>query len=149
MAPLIAILNGPNLNLLGQRQPELYGYDTLEDVGKACAEVAKSVGLRSELFQSNHEGALIDMVHAARETSEGIIINPAALTHTSVALLDALQTFVGPVLEVHISNTYAREEFRHKSLISKIAKGVLCGFGAEGYIMALEAMKNYLKNENR
>ena len=140
MAPLIAILNGPNLNLLGQRQPELYGYDTLEDVGKACAEVAKSVGLRSELFQSNHEGALIDMVHAARETSEGIIINPAAFTHTSVALLDALQTFVGPVLEVHISNIHKREDFRHKSYVSLRADGVIAGFGVQGYALAMQRM---------
>ena len=98
MAQLITILNGPNLNLLGQRQPEIYGQDTLDDVAKSCAAVAAQFGLRSELMQSNHEGALIDMIHEARKTSAGIIINPAAFTHTSVALLDALHTFDGPVL---------------------------------------------------
>ena len=98
MAQLITILNGPNLNLLGQRQPEIYGHDTLDDVAKSCAAVAAQFGLRSELMQSNHEGALIDMIHEARKTSAGIIINPAAFTHTSVALLDALHTFDGPVL---------------------------------------------------
>ena len=137
MAPLIAILNGPNLNLLGQRQPELYGYDTLEDVGKACAEVAKSVGLRSELFQSNHEGALIDMVHAARETSEGIIINPAAFTHSSVAMRDALAAMKIPFIEVHISNVFSREDFRKQSFFSDIAIGIISGLGSEGYCAAL------------
>ena len=145
MEHLITILNGPNLNLLGQRQPEIYGYDTLDDVAKTCAGIADSLGLRSELLQSNHEGALIDMIQNARETSAGIIINPAALTHTSVALLDALHTFEGPVLEVHISNIHRREEFRHKSYVSLRADGVICGFGVRGYEIAVEHMTELLQ----
>jgi 3-dehydroquinate dehydratase-2 len=140
MEHLITILNGPNLNLLGQRQPEIYGYDTLDDVAKTCAGIADSLGLRSEFLQSNHEGALIDMIQNARETSVGIIINPAALTHTSVALLDALHTFEGPVLEVHISNVHKRESFRHFSYVSLRADGVIAGFGVQGYAFAMQRM---------
>ena len=140
MAQLITILNGPSLNLLGQRQPEIYGYDTLDDVVKICANIADSVGLLSELLQSNHEGELIDMIQNARETSAGIIINPAALTHTSVALLDALHTFEGPVLEVHISNVHKRESFRHFSYVSLRADGVIAGFGVQGYAFAMQRM---------
>ena len=140
MAQLITILNGPSLNLLGQRQPEIYGYDTLDDVAKICANIANSVGLRCELLQSNHEGELIDMIQNARETSAGIIINPAALTHTSVALLDALHTFEGPVLEVHISNVHKRETFRHFSYVSLRADGVIAGFGVQGYGFAMQRM---------
>ena len=140
MAQLITILNGPNLNLLGQRQPEIYGYDTLDDVAKICTNIADSAGLRSELLQSNHEGELIDMIQNARETSAGIIINPAALTHTSVALLDALHTFEGPVLEVHISNVHKRETFRHFSYVSLRADGVIAGFGVQGYGFAMQRM---------
>jgi len=140
MAQLITILNGPNLNLLGQRQPEIYGYDTLDDVAKICANIADSAGLRCELLQSNHEGELIDMIQNARETSAGIIINPAALTHTSVALLDALHTFEGPVLEVHISNVHKRETFRHFSYVSLRADGVIAGFGVQGYGFAMQRM---------
>ena len=123
MAQLITILNGPNLNLLGQRQPEIYGHDTLDDVANSCTAVAAQFGLRCESMQSNHEGALIDMIHTARQTSAGIIINPAAFTHTSIALLDALHTFEGPVLEVHISNVHKRESFRHSSYVSLRANG--------------------------
>ncbi|MBL6637893.1 MAG: type II 3-dehydroquinate dehydratase [Planktomarina sp.] len=144
MAQLITILNGPNLNLLGQRQPEIYGHYTLEDVAKSCAEVATQFGLRCELMQSNHEGALIDMIHKARETSAGIIINPAAFTHTSVALLDALHTFEGPVLEVHISNVHKRESFRHASYVSLRADGVIAGFGVQGYSLAMQRMAHIL-----
>ena len=144
MAQLITILNGPNLNLLGQRQPEIYGHDTLDDVAKSCAEVAAQFGLRCELMQSNHEGALIDMIHKARETSAGIIINPAAFTHTSVALLDALHTFEGPVLEVHISNVHKRESFRHASYVSLRADGVIAGFGVQGYSLAMQRMGHIL-----
>lgn len=140
MAHLITVLNGPNLNLLGQRQPEIYGYDTLEEVAKTCEGIAGSLGLRSELLQSNHEGELIDMVQNARETSSGIIINPAALTHTSVSLLDALHTFEGPVLEVHISNIHKRESFRNFSYVSLRADGVIAGFGVQGYALAMQQM---------
>ena len=141
---LITILNGPNLNLLGQRQPEIYGADTLEDVAASCAAVAGEFGLESELKQSNHEGELVSMVHRARETSAGIIINAGAYTHTSVALLDALNTFDGPVLEVHISQIHKRESFRHHSYISMRADGVIVGFGVEGYALAMRRMGSLL-----
>jgi 3-dehydroquinate dehydratase-2 len=141
MPKLISILNGPNLNLLGKRQPEIYGSETLEDVEKACAKLASGLGLRTELHQSNYEGGLVELIHAARETSAGIIINPAAYTHTSVAILDALNTFEGPVIEVHISNVHKRESFRHQSYVSLRADGVIAGLGTEGYLLALRRMK--------
>ena len=147
MAQLITILNGPNLNLLGQRQPEIYGHDTLDDVANSCTAVAAQFGLRFELMQSNHEGALIDMIHAARQTSAGIIINPAAFTHTSIALFDALHTFEGPVLEVHISNVHKRESFRHSSYVSLRADGVIAGFGVQGYSLAMQRMGHILAPE--
>ena len=140
MSKLITILNGPNLNLLGRREPEIYGRDTLDDVAAACAAVGREHGLETELKQTNHEGELVEMVHRARETSAGIIINPAAFTHTSVALLDALNTFEGPVLEVHISNVHRREHFRHHSYVSLRADGVIAGFGTEGYTLAMRRM---------
>lgn len=140
MTKLITILNGPNLNLLGQRQPEVYGYDTLDDVARQCAEVAASAGLTSELKQSNYEGKIIDWIHEARQSSAGIIINPAAFTHTSVAILDALNAYDGPVLEVHISNVHKRESFRHHSYVSLRADGVIAGFGVEGYSLAMLRM---------
>jgi 3-dehydroquinate dehydratase-2 len=133
---------------LGQRQPEIYGHDTLDDVAKSCAAVAAQYGLRSELMQSNHEGALIDMIHEARKTSAGIIINPAAFTHTSVALLDALHTFDGPVLEVHISNVHKRESFRHASYVSLRADGVIAGLGVQGYSLAMQRMGQILASES-
>jgi 3-dehydroquinate dehydratase-2 len=141
---LITILNGPNLNLLGKREPEIYGRDTLDDVAAACAEMGRALGLDSELKQTNHEGDLVEMVHQARETSAGIIINPGAYTHTSVALLDALNTFDGPVLEVHISNVHKRESFRHHSYVSLRADGVIAGFGTEGYVLAMRRMGTLL-----
>ena len=144
MAQLITILNGPNLNLLGQRQQEIYGDESLDSVSKSCEEIAISLGLKSEMMQTNHEGALIDLVHAARQTSGGIIINPGALTHTSVALLDALHTFEGPVLEVHISNIHKRESFRHYSYVSLRADGVIAGFGVQGYVLAMRRMGELL-----
>jgi 3-dehydroquinate dehydratase-2 len=140
MTKLITILNGPNLNLLGQRQPEIYGRATLDDVAAACARLATEFGLTTELFQSNHEGEIIDRIHVARQTSAGIIINPGALSHTSIAILDALNTFDGPVLEVHVSNIHKREAFRHHSYISLRAEGVIAGFGVEGYELALRRM---------
>ena len=137
----IYILNGPNLNLLGLRQPEIYGKQTLEDVAAACSDLAEDLGLTIRFHQSNHEGAIIDWVHEARSMGAGIIINPAAYTHTSVAILDALNAFEGPVLEVHISNVHKREAFRHQSYVSLRADGVIAGFGTEGYLLALRRMK--------
>lgn len=144
MAARICILNGPNLNLLGKRQPEIYGHDTLEDVGRDCAALAAELGLEMEMFQSNHEGEIIDRIHRAREDAAGIIINPAAYTHTSVAILDALSAFDGPVLEVHISNVHKRESFRHHSYVSLRADGVIAGFGVQGYTLALRRMATLL-----
>ena len=136
----ILLLNGPNLNLLGQRQPEVYGYETLADVVAACTALGRDLGLEVVAKQSNHEGALVDYIHAAREGAAGIVINPGAYSHTSVAILDALNAFDGPVLEVHISNLHRREAFRHHSFVSSRAEGVVAGFGTEGYLMALRRM---------
>ena len=144
MAQLITILNGPNLNLLGQRQQEIYGTDTLDSLAKTCKKTAISLGMQSEMMQSNHEGELVDMIQTARQTSAGIIINPGALSHTSVALLDALHTFEGPVLEVHISNIHKREKFRHFSYVSQRADGVIAGFGGQGYALAMQHMGTLL-----
>ncbi|MEN9411282.1 MAG: type 3-dehydroquinate dehydratase [Pseudomonadota bacterium] len=137
----IYILNGPNLNLLGLRQPEIYGRETLEDVAEDCGALAEELGLTIRFLQSNHEGQLVDWIHEARGDGAGIIINPAAYTHTSVAILDALNAFEGPVLEVHISNVHKREAFRHHSYVSMRAEGVIAGFGTEGYRLALRRMK--------
>ena len=141
MAKPIFILNGPNLNLLGMRQPEIYGRETLEDVADACAALAEDLDLSIRFHQSNHEGQIIDWIHAARGEGAGIVINPGAFTHTSVAILDALNAFDGPVLEVHISNVHKREAFRHHSYVSLRAEGVIAGFGTEGYRLALRRMK--------
>ena len=145
MAKPIYILNGPNLNLLGQRQPEVYGRDTLEDVAEACGALAEDLGLTVKCLQSNHEGTLIDWIHEARTKSVGIIINPGAYSHTSVAILDALNAFDGPVLEVHISNIHKREAFRHHSFVSGRADGVIAGCGTEGYQLALRRLASLLK----
>jgi 3-dehydroquinate dehydratase-2 len=136
----VYVLNGPNLNLLGQRQPEVYGRDTLDDVGDALAALAADLGLAIRFHQSNHEGALVDLIQAARTEGAGIIINPGAYSHTSIAILDALNAFDGPVLEVHISNIHRREAFRHHSYVSLRADGVIAGFGTEGYLLALRRM---------
>jgi 3-dehydroquinate dehydratase-2 len=133
----IYILNGPNLNLLGQRQPEVYGRTTLAEVGSLCAALAQDLGHSVRFHQSNHEGQIIDWIHEARDQGAGIVINPGALTHTSIAILDALNAFEGPVIEVHISNVHAREEFRHHSYLSEIATGVIVGLGVQGYLLAL------------
>lgn len=131
----IYVLNGPNLNLLGKRQPDIYGRETLEDVERLCREAAGD-GHAIRLLQSNWEGQIIDWIHEAREAACGIVINPAALTHTSVAVLDALNTFEGPVIEVHISQVHKREAFRHHSYVSLRADGVIAGLGIEGYAAA-------------
>jgi 3-dehydroquinate dehydratase II len=140
----IYILNGPNLNLLGQRQPDIYGKQTLEDVADACASLAEDLGLTIRFHQSNHEGALVDWVQEARHQGAGIIINAGALTHTSIAILDALHAFDGPVIEVHISNIHARETFRHHSHISARADAVIVGCGTEGYLLALRRLATVL-----
>lgn len=146
MSKRVYILNGPNLNLLGRRQPEIYGYDTLDDVAIFCGEVAKTVGIETDLRQSNWEGQIVDWIHEARDAAAGIIINPGALTHTSVAILDALNAFDGPVLEVHISNVHKRESFRHHSYVSLRADGVMAGFGVQGYSLAVLRMGELLKD---
>ena len=142
--PYILILNGPNLNLLGTRQPEVYGHQTLTDLQVACGDLAETLGLSLDFHQSNHEGVLVDLIQAARDMAQGIIINPAAYSHTSVAILDALNAFDGPVLEVHISNIHRREAFRHHSFVSARAEGVIAGFGTEGYLLALRRMATLL-----
>ncbi|WP_067830798.1 type II 3-dehydroquinate dehydratase [Nocardia inohanensis] len=134
----ILVLNGPNLNMLGTRQPEVYGADTLDDVVELCRKTAARFGREADAFQSNHEGALIDRIHAARGFASGIVINPGGLTHTSVALRDALVIPEVPIVEVHISNVHAREEFRHHSYVSPIATAVIAGMGIQGYAAAVE-----------
>ena len=134
------VLNGPNLNLLGLRQPEIYGRETLEDVASALADLGEELGLAVRALQSNHEGQLVDWIHLARTEAAGIIINPGAYSHTSIAILDALNAYEGPVLEVHISNIHKREAFRHHSYVSGRAEGVIAGFGTEGYLLALRRM---------
>jgi 3-dehydroquinate dehydratase-2 len=144
MSKLVTLLNGPNLNLLGLRQPEIYGRETLDDVSSRVADLAEELGLRVKALQSNHEGQLVDWIQAARGTSAGIIINPGAFSHTSVAILDALNTYEGPVIEVHISNIHKREAFRHHSYVSHRADGVIAGCGTEGYLLALRRLASLL-----
>ncbi len=144
MSKLIYILNGPNLNLLGKRQPDIYGRETLADVKANCRKVASELGLDIALMQSNSEAQIIDWIHEAREKAAGIVINPAAFTHTSVAILDALNTFEGPVIEVHISNIHKREAFRHRSYVSLRADGVIAGCGVEGYALAVRRLGTLL-----
>ena len=141
----IIILNGPNLNLLGEREKNQYGDFTLKDIEKNCNEYAKKNNLALSLFQSNIEGELVEKIQDSRNNQQGLIINAGGYTHTSVAIHDALKVLKIPIIELHISNIYNREEFRHKSLISKVAKGIICGFGADGYIMALKAMSKYFE----
>jgi 3-dehydroquinate dehydratase II len=143
----IFVLNGPNLNLLGKRQPEIYGRDTMADVEALCAAAAKTHGYAIRFHQSNREYELIDWIHEARDAGAGIVINPAALTHTSVAILDALNTFEGPVIEVHISNVHKRESFRHHSYVSLRAEGVIAGCGVQGYVFGVERVVSLLKTK--
>ena len=138
MSRIIYVLNGPNLNLLGKRQPHIYGHETLADVEANCRRVAKEYGFELRFHQSNREYEIIDWIHEARDAACGIIINPAAFTHTSVAILDALNTFEAPIIEVHISNVHKREAFRHHSYVSLRADGVIAGFGAQGYGLAIQ-----------
>lgn len=138
--PLIVVLNGPNLNLLGTREPEKYGHATLDDVEALCAETAEELGLAIDFRQTNGEGELVTWVQECRGRAAGIIINPAGYTTTSIALLDALLAVGLPVIEVHITNIHRREEFRHHSYVSKAATGVIAGLGVQGYALALQAM---------
>lgn len=140
MAKQLLVLNGPNLNMLGTRQPEVYGHATLADVVALCEKTAAAHGLTVKAEQSNHEGQLIDWIHQARGVASGIVINPGGLTHTSVALRDALVIPEVPIIEVHISNVHAREEFRHHSFVSPIANGVIAGLGIDGYRFAIERL---------
>jgi 3-dehydroquinate dehydratase II len=137
---LVFVLNGPNLNLLGKRQPEIYGRETLADVEAACRKQASELGFDIRFHQSNREYEIIDWIHEAREIAAGIVMNPAAFTHTSVAILDALKTFEGPIIEVHISNVHQRETFRHHSYVSLAATGVIAGLGTHGYTLALQRL---------
>ena len=141
----IIILNGPNLNLLGEREKNQYGNFSLKDIEKICTDYANKNDIELSMYQSNIEGELVNQIQISRKNQDGLIINAGGYTHTSVAILDALKILKIPIIELHISNIYNREDFRHKSLISRIAKGVICGFGAEGYLMSLNAMKKFLE----
>ena len=147
MSGKVLVLNGPNLNLLGTREPDVYGAETLADIEQSCRARAESLGLELEFRQSNTEGELVDWVQQARATHDLLIVNAGAYTHTSVALLDALRAVGLPVIEVHLSNIHQREEFRHHSYISKVAVGMICGFGGFGYEMALESAARLLNNK--
>lgn len=140
----VLVLNGPNLNMLGVREPEIYGSDTLADIETGCQKHAATLGLAVDFRQSNNEGELVTWIQEARESMDALIINAGAFTHTSVALLDALTVFEKPVIELHLSNIYARESFRHRSYISPAASGIICGFGANGYELALDAVNRLL-----
>ena len=141
----IIILNGPNLNLLGEREKNQYGSTTLKDIETNCKDFARLNDIELSIFQSNIEGELIEKVQNSRKEQDGLVINAGGYTHTSVAIHDALKILKIPIIELHISNIYNREEFRHKSLISKVAKSIICGFGSDGYIMSIKAMNNYFK----
>lgn len=141
----ILILNGPNLNLLGTRQPEVYGTTSLDDIEALCMAHCKSLGISLEFAQSNHEGVLIDHIHAARGRHDGIILNAGAYTHTSIALMDAIASVEMPAIELHLSNVHARETFRHTSYISAVVVGLICGFGKKGYLLAIDAILYHLK----
>lgn len=143
--PTILIVNGPNLDLLGVRDPEIYGGQTLAMVEEGCAAAAKPLGLAIDFRQSNHEGEIIEWLHQARASAAGVVINAAAFSHTSVAIRDALEMIDGPVIEVHITNIYRREPFRHHSTISGVVDGVICGLGGQGYALALSALAHQIK----
>lgn len=149
MQHLVFVLNGPNLNLLGKRQPDVYGHDTLADVEASCRATTKELGLALRFHQSNREYELIDWIHEARDIASGMVINPAAFTHTSIALLDALATCEFPIIEVHISNIHRREPFRHHSYVSLVASGVIAGFGAQGYALALQRLAHLIAEKQR
>ena len=145
MTARILIVNGPNLNTLGTREPEIYGTETLADINAACQKTGSGLGLEVECYQSNHEGELVTKIQEAGKAHAGVIINAGAYTHTSIAVMDALLTLKIPVIEVHMSNIFRREEFRHESYVSKAAKGVICGFGSNSYHLAISALAQLLK----
>lgn len=147
MTGIVYVLNGPNLNLLGKRQPKIYGHETLADVEAECRAVARELELDIRFHQSNREYEIIDWIHEAREVADGIAINPAAFTHTSVAILDALNAFDGPVIEIHISNVHKREAFRHHSFVSGRADGVIAGFGTQGYPLAVRRIARLIRDK--
>ena len=149
MSNKIIIINGPNLNLFGEREQSQYGSTTFNELKENCLKESKRIGIELEFAQSNIEGELVNMIQDARKKYDGMIINAAGFTHTSVAIRDALDLFKKPIIELHISNIYKREEFRHKSLISDIATGGIFGLGVEGYILAIISIEKILKNENR
>ena len=144
----IIIINGPNLNLLGEREQSQYGSITFDQLKKECDEHSKKIGINADFFQSNVEGEIVNKIQDTRKSHDGIIINAAGYTHTSVSIRDALDVFKKPIIELHISNIYKREEFRQKSLISKIVTGIICGLGTNGYILAINAMQDLLNNGN-
>ena len=143
----ILLVNGPNLNTLGTREPDIYGHETLANIEAKCKKTAKAHGLTLDHVQSNHEGELVDAIQQAGKTHQGLIINAGAYTHTSIAIMDALLTLTIPVIEVHMSNIFRREAFRHESYISKAAKGIICGFGSESYLLAIQAMAPLVKGK--
>ncbi|MCS6879513.1 MAG: type II 3-dehydroquinate dehydratase [Geminicoccaceae bacterium] len=143
--PIVFVLNGPNLNLLGKREPEIYGRETLSDIEAACRALARELGLAVDFRQSNCEGELVSWIQQARETASAIVINPAAYTHTSIAIMDALATCSFPVVEVHLSNIHRREPFRHHSYVSRVASAVIAGCGAHGYLLALRHIAHLLQ----
>jgi 3-dehydroquinate dehydratase-2 len=145
----ILVINGPNLNLLGVREPQTYGRETLADIEEACLERAAALGIEVDFRQSNHEGQLVDWIQEARESADGIIINAGAYTHTSIAILDALRTADLPIVEVHLSNIHRREPYRHVSYVSEVARGVILGLGGHGYVLAVEAMARLLDTGDR
>ncbi len=148
--PVIYILNGPNLNLLGMREPEVYGHDTLESIEQRCSARAEELGVEIAFRQTNTEGTLIDWVHEANQSGGALILNAAGYSHTSIALHDALKAVAIPKIELHISNIHAREAFRHKSMVSPVVTGLICGFGTGGYVMALDAAAGLIeKSENK
>ena len=145
----ILIINGPNLNLLGEREQSQYGSTTFNDLKQMCQKTSEDIGIKLDFKQSNIEGELVNIIQEARNDYNGLIINAAGFTHTSVAIRDALSIFKNPIIELHISNIYKREEFRHKSLISGVVTGIICGLGVNGYILAINAMHDLLSNGNR
>lgn len=143
----ILVIHGPNLNLLGTREPEVYGSTTLAEIDAMLHELGQELGVAVESFQSNHEGAIIDAIHDARGRCDGILINPGAFTHYALAIRDAISAVGLPVVEVHLSNIYSREPFRHRSVIAPVAVGTICGFGADSYLLGLRALANRIRSE--
>ena len=147
-SPTVWVLNGPNLTLLGERERDTYGGETLADIEKRCVKAAKQAGLKLEFRQTNHEGELVAWIQEARDSAVGLAINAGAYTHTSVAIHDALRLLTIPIVEVHLSNIFAREEFRHHSYVSAAATGVICGFGGDSYILAMQALAGKISAKN-